>query len=88
MPNDFSDDEVKSYLITDTDSLHMVQEYVGQSMDQILQMDHYTFTKLLINSVIHDRRKTKEGQEWLELCWTLQQTEMDTEGLRRKLNKE
>ena len=88
MPTDYSEPEDKPYLVTDTDDVSLVASYSGLNFSEVLQLDCYTFRKLLINAFISKMRKTQEGQEYLETCWILTQTETDTAGMRKYFGKE
>ena len=87
MPTDYSEGESKEYLITDTDELHLVAEYSRHNFFEVLQFDCYTFRKLLINAFITKMRQSKEGQDYLEECWILTQTDTDIESMRKYFRK-
>ena len=61
----------------------MVSDYTRLNFDEVLQLDCYTFKKLLIHAFITKMRSTKEGQEWLENAWILTRTDMETDKLQQ-----
>lgn len=65
----------------------MVCDYAGFNFDEALSLDCVTFRMLLVDALIYNRSKTKEGREWLEECWTLKQTKPDRKKLREAVNK-
>ena len=87
MPTNYAQLEVKPYLITDTDDLELIRKYSGLSFEDLLNIDCYTFKKLLINAFISKMRETQEGQEYLETCWILTQTDTDCESMRKMFKK-
>lgn len=72
---------------TDTDELNVVSNYIHESFEYCLNIDCYTFKKLLINAFITNMRSSEQGQEYLENAWLLTQTETDTESMRRLFGK-
>lgn len=82
-----SNEEPKPYLFTDTIELKSVSDYTGYNFDECLELDCYTFKILVKDSLIDKMSKTKEGQEYLEKCWLIRQTEPDKKALRQKFKK-
>lgn len=83
MPVD-EDEEPKPYLYTETDGLKAVADYARMSFDDCLLLDCITYKKLVRDSLIYKMRQTPEGQEYLENCWILTQTQPDKKKLREK----
>ena len=65
----------------------MVSKYTGLNFSDCLELDCYTFKKLLINAFITKMRQSEDGREYLETCWLLTQTETDTASMRRLFGK-
>lgn len=88
MPTDYSNSDTKEYLITDTDDIYMVSNYSRLAFSEVLELDCYTFRKLLINAYITNLRGSKQGQEYLETCWILTQTGCEIDKLKKRFGKE
>ncbi|MCI1958971.1 MAG: hypothetical protein LKJ25_05020 [Clostridia bacterium] len=77
-------EEERPYLYTDTEDLKMVADYSRLNFNECLELDCYTYKAILKDAFIYKMRKTKEGAEYLEDCWLLQQTQPDRKKLREK----
>jgi hypothetical protein len=73
MPSD-TGEEVKEYLTTETEELKKVSDYSGLNFDECLSLGMDTYKQLFKDAFIHDMKQSKEGKEYLEDCWLLQQT--------------
>ena len=82
IPSLGNDDE-KPYLITDTDDIKLVSDYCLMPFSDVVELDCYTFKALLRNAFITKMRAKKEGQEYLEQCWILTQTEPEYDKLQK-----
>lgn len=65
----------------------MVSQYSMLSFERCLDLDCYTFKKLLINAFITKMRGSKEGQDYLEECYILTQTDMETDKLKNLIER-
>ena len=65
----------------------MVSQYSGLNFSEAMELDCYTFKVLVRDSFISWMNGSKEGQEYLEKCWTLTQTNPDRESLRNRYSK-
>lgn len=79
-----NDEDDKPYLVTETDALKAVADYAHMSFSDCLLLDCVTYKKLVRDSLIFKMRQTKEGQDYLEDCWLLKQTQPDRKKLRKK----
>lgn len=77
-------DEVKEYLTTETEDLKAVAEYTGLNFEKCLALDIRTYKSLFRDAFIHQMKQTEQGREYLEECWTLQQTKPERTKLKRK----
>ena len=71
------------WLSTDTDDLKLLHDYTGLNFEHLLNLDCYTYRKLLINAFIDKMKQSNEGREYLEKAWYLQQTDMDVDKVRK-----
>ena len=53
---------------------------------QEMPVDIYQF--FLREAVIYENLKTKEGREYLENCWRIEQTQTEREKLRKKYGED
>lgn len=81
MPSD-TGEEVKEYLTTETEELKKVSDYSGLDFDECLSLGMDTYKQLFRDAFIHDMKQSKEGKEYLEDCWLLQQTTPDKNKLK------
>lgn len=77
-------EEIKEYLLTETNDLKFVSDYSGLNFSECLELDCYTYKMLLKDAFIYQMRQTEKGVEYLENCWLLNQTQPDKEHLRQK----
>ncbi|WP_254306607.1 hypothetical protein [Clostridium sp. 001] len=47
----------------------------------------FEYWLLLRDAVIYNYKQTKEGREYLENCWRIEQTEPDRKSLREKMKE-
>lgn len=87
MPSD-TGEVVGEYLTTETEELKKVSEYTGLSFEECLWLGMDTYKLLFRDALIHAFKKTKEGREYLEDCWLLQQTTPDRAKLRERFGGE
>lgn len=59
----------------------MIYEKFGVPIDKAMELDILTFNKLLRDSIVIAYSETKDGREYLEDCWRMNQTEPDFEAL-------
>lgn len=81
MPSD-TGEEVKEYLTTETGELKRVSDYSGLNFDECLSLGMDTYKLLFRDALIYDMKQSKEGKEYLEDCWLLQQTKPDVKKLK------
>lgn len=65
----------------------LVADYARISIFEVEDLCYYTYRLLLRDAVIHACESTPSGREYLEKCWTLEQTEPDREKLREVFGK-
>ncbi|MBO5023582.1 MAG: hypothetical protein J6D11_04675 [Clostridia bacterium] len=83
-PSDSRDDDdtVKVRYKIHTFAEKLVSEYTGFNFAQIEELPIDVYYMLLRDAFIYKQSQTKEGREYLEECWILEQTEPDRETLR------
>lgn len=59
-------------------------DYAGLSLFEVLELDYFDFLALLRDAMIFNNMQTPEGQEYLENCWRMEQTEPDRKKLRAR----
>lgn len=77
-------EEIKEYLITETEELKKVSDYSRLDFNDCLSLGMDTYKLLFRDAFIHDLKQSKEGREYLEDCWLLTQTEPDRGKLRER----
>ncbi|MGI5959017.1 MAG: hypothetical protein ACOX60_06350 [Massiliimalia sp.] len=61
-----------------------VIDYTGLNLYEVLELDYFDFLALLRDAMIFNNMQTTEGQEYLENCWRMEQTEPDRKKLRAR----
>lgn len=82
-----SDEAPKPYLNTETDDIKAVSDYTRLDFSECLRLDCFTFRRLLHDAIVYKMRQKPEGEEYLENCWLLTQTNPDKENLRNTFGK-
>lgn len=72
----------EQYFYAETDELKYISDYTGLNFNEVLELDCYTYKVLLSDAYIYKMSQTKEGREYLQECYILQQTEPDRKALR------
>lgn len=52
-----------------------------------MELDIFTFKRLLVDSFVHKMSQSEEGRDYLEQCWMLKQTKPDRKSLREKFKE-
>lgn len=65
-----------------------VSDYTGYNFDRIDELEVFEYWLLLRDAIIHKYMQSKEGVEYLENCWRMEQTEPDRQSLRKKMKKD
>lgn len=63
----------------------IVSDYTGYNFDRVEELEVFEYWLLLRDAVIHKYLQTEDGREYLENCWTLEQTKPDRQSLREKM---
>lgn len=63
----------------------IVSDYTGYNFDRVEEIEVFEYWLLLRDAVIHKYLQTEEGREYLENCWTIEQTKPDRQSLREKM---
>lgn len=66
----------------------MVSEYTGLNMLQVQQLDYIDYLIYRRDAFIWRMSQSKEGTEYLDKAYRLEQTEPNREALREKFGKE
>lgn len=77
----------KGYYKINTIEEKLVADYANLSFAEVDSLDVVEYWKLLRDAVIYGYNQTKEGREYLEKCWLLEQTEADRTSLRKYFHK-
>lgn len=64
-----------------------MSNYTGLNFHEIEQLELIQFLTWRRDAYIYMLTRTEEGQEYLDNCWRMEQTEPDRESLRRKIGK-
>ena len=62
----------------------LVADYCNISIKKANNIDYFAFMELLKDAIIYNNMQTKEGREWLNDAWYLEQTKPDRNALRKK----
>ena len=65
----------------------LISEYTGLNFLEIENLDVIEYWVYLRDAVIYRYNETEEGQEYLEKCWIIEQTNPDRNNLRDRFNK-
>lgn len=87
MPYYPSEDVRQNYKVETIDH-KIVIDYAKISYLETLEMDMYTFYLLLRDAFIYNCQNTKEGKEYLENAWILEQKKPSRGELRNHFRKE
>lgn len=71
-----------------TNDLKFISDYTLLNFNEVLELDCYTYKVLLRDSIIYKLRQSKEGIEYLENAWILQQSKPNREKLRKNFRGE
>lgn len=63
-------------------------EYTGLNFFEVGQLDYLQYLVWRRDAYIHMLSRTEAGQEYLDNCWRIEQTEPDRAALRKKYGKE
>lgn len=61
--------------------------YFGVPISDAMEMDTLSFARLLRDAEVLRLKETQEGQDYLERCWTLRQTQPDRDALRKQFQQ-
>ena len=86
-PTTYEENKNEEWLIVGTQDLKMLYDYTGINFNDLLDLDCYTYKKLLIDAFVYNMKHTEKGREWLEDAWILTQTDIDEKGLNKMLNR-
>lgn len=85
------------YYPTDSDDGHYevntieektVSDYTGYDFDRVEELEVFEYWLLLRDAIVYKYLQTKEGREYLEKCWIMEQTKPDRQALREKMKKD
>ena len=65
----------------------MVARYTGLNILQVEELDHLDFLRYKRDAFIYQMSQTKEGEEYLNNAWRLEQTTPDRKQLREKFGE-
>lgn len=63
-------------------------EYTGLNMLQVEELDYIDYLVYRRDAFIYGLKRTKEGREYLENAWRLEQTKPDKKSLREQFGEE
>lgn len=70
---------------TQTRAEKFVIDYLNISIFDIQEMPIDLYMYFMREAYIHELSQTKEGKEYLENCWRMEQTEPDRKKIREKI---
>ena len=65
-----------------------VAEYAGISLYEVNDMCYFDYLVILREAAIYQLSASESGREYLEKCWTMEQTKADRNSLREMMSKE
>lgn len=65
----------------------MVARYTGLNILQVEELDYLDFLRYKRDAFIYQMSQTKEGEEYLNNAWRLEQTTPDRKQLREKFGE-
>lgn len=65
-----------------------MSDYVGISLIEVEELDYVDYLIYRRDAFIYQMSQSKEGQEYLDKAYRLEQTKPDREALRNKFGKE
>lgn len=65
----------------------MVAQYTGLNILQVEELDYLDFLRYRRDAFIYQMSQTKEGEEYLNNAWRLEQTTPDRKQLREKFGE-
>ena len=84
----YDTDENKGHYEVNTLEEKIVSKYAGYNFKEIDNLDVFEYWILLRDAVIYNCMQSESGQEYLENCWRMEQTEPDRESLRENFKKD
>ena len=84
-PGGGSGDEVQYRLNTKGEKL--VIDYLNITISDVQEMPIDLYLYFMREANIHRLMQTKEGREYLDNCWRMEQTKPDRKKLREKMRK-
>lgn len=66
---------------------HLVSSYTGLNFYEVGQLDLVQFLTWRRDAYIYMLTRTEAGQEYLDNCWRMEQTEPNRKALREKYGK-
>ncbi|KIL06592.1 hypothetical protein SR42_15745 [Clostridium botulinum] len=83
----YPEDENKGHYEINTIEEKLISEYTRLNFIQIDELNIIEFWAYLRDSIIYKYNQTEKGQEYLEKCWIMEQTQPDRESLRNRFKK-
>lgn len=83
----YPDDDEKGRYEVNTLEEKIICEYTGYDFDRLEDLEIFEYWLYLRDAVVYNRMQTPEGNEYLNKCWILQQTEPQRDELRKKFGK-
>lgn len=84
MPH-YSTEDSGAHYKTQTRAEKLVIDYLNISIFDIQEMPIDLYMYFMREAYIHELSQTKEGKEYLENCWRMEQTEPDRKKIREKI---
>jgi hypothetical protein len=81
----YDDNSSKGHYDINTHEERLVSEHTGFNFREINELCVFEYWLYLRDAVIYRYSETESGREYLDKCWTLEQTEPDRQALRKKL---
>lgn len=65
----------------------IIADYLNMSVIDVDNLDIVAYRKFLRDAVIYNNMQTKEGRDWLDNAWILEQDKPDRKALRNRYGK-
>lgn len=65
----------------------IIADYLNMSVIDVDNLDIVAYRKFLRDAVIYNNMQTKEGRDWLDNAWILEQDKPDRKALRNRYSK-
>lgn len=87
MPTTGGDGDGQHYEVNTLEE-KIIREYTGFAFRDLEELDVFEYWLYLRDAIVYNYSQTKEGRDYLDQCWILEQTAPQRDKLRQKFGKE